>query len=47
MDRRVFTWGRCDYGQLGIGVLQDKKYISIPTEILSLHGVQQVLDKIL
>jgi alpha-tubulin suppressor-like RCC1 family protein len=42
-DRRVFAWGRCDYGQLG--VKRDGKDASVcssPVELECLRGVEKV-----
>ena len=47
-DKRLFGWGRCDYGQLGTatlsedgGIEQCRKFNPVPTEIESLQGVEQ------
>lgn len=44
VDRRVFAWGRCDYGQLGLDIQEgdSRRGISIPTEVKSLHDIKQV-----
>ena len=44
-DTRVFSWGRADYGQLGVGdevVLQG--FCSEPTEVKNVRGAKQVHD---
>ena len=46
-DRRVLTWGRCDYGQLGREVPHPTsggqvQYDPVPREVPSLAGVKQV-----
>ena len=43
VGRRVFGWGRCDYGQLGIPLVDATRFVSVPTEVKSLLGVKQVI----
>ena len=42
-DAEVFSWGRADYGQLGVGddVVQ-RGFRSEPTEIAHIRGAKQV-----
>ncbi len=43
VGRTVFAWGRCDYGQLGIPLVDATRFVSVPTEVKSLLGVNQVI----
>ena len=48
-DRRLYGWGRCDYGQLCTSSEERRdrvwegKFNPVPTEIVCLRGVQQVI----
>ena len=39
---KVFSWGRADYGQLGLGDIVKQGFCSEPTEISHLRGAKQV-----
>ncbi len=43
VGRTVFAWGRCDYGQLGIPLVDATRFVSVPTEVKCLLGVKQVI----
>lgn len=44
-DARVFSWGRADYGQLGVADnMAQQSFCSEPTEIKYIRGAKQVHD---